>query len=109
MQQAKVKATMEDGTFFEASGPWMTLADRVAFERQFGMNVATIGKAYQGAAKKDTGQLREEWTVFWAFRLLARSCPVGPYKDFIERVAEMNIDMGGAKPDPTSPDPQPAP
>lgn len=76
---------------------FMCTADRVAFERRFGRSSMALakmqelfdeeGKPRPGA---DLGDLREEWTVFFAWRCLRRAKPdVAP--DF-DQFAEEQID-----------------
>lgn len=72
-------------------------ADRVAFERKFGLPWAAV-----------TGDLRQEWVAYLVWRVMNRSSAgdQGGFDEWIERVAEIDFpDEEVETPDPTKPPP----
>lgn len=103
MSRRTVTATMFDGTEHKATGEYLALADRVAFERKFGISTAILSKHAslfddKGTLKDDAdlsdleGNVAEQHS-FLSWRLLSRGgCDVGDFDTFID--ACVNIEVG---------------
>lgn len=110
--RAHVVVTLLDGKKAEATGEYMALADRVAYERRFNESAMVLsqmsdvfdektGKVKKGA---DISGVREEWLAFFAWRLLKREGVAGEdYDSFLDSVADVSVDV---EPDPPT---RPAP
>ena len=109
MTTARITAVMLDGTKHEATGAYMALADRVAFERRYSATILEMSRAAQmldaeGNVRPDAdiSGLREERTAFFAWRVLQRAGQASEdYDQFLEAVEEITIDTGEM--DPTGP------
>lgn len=104
MTTARVTAVMLDGTKHDATGVFMALADRVAFERLF--NVSVLQMRREAGAVDDTGSdvggLREERAAFFTWRVLSRaSCPVGSFEEFLDTVDSIGVERLEGSLDPT--------
>ena len=102
----KIKAEMLDGKQYEAEvSLFMPTADRLAFERHFGLSFINAAKQWGENAE---GAL-EEWLAWAAWRTLTRSKTAVPaWSIFIEDVANTEIaEVGSETVDPTDPTPQP--
>lgn len=109
----RVELVLIDGTEISTrSHLFMCTADRVAFERHYKTSSASMrsiadlfdeeGQPREGA---DLGALREEWILFFAWRVLVReSADVErDFQAFIESVAECNVSDGAPEPDRVDP------
>jgi hypothetical protein len=81
--QARVKATMFDGSVVEAEGLWQPIADRVAFER-------FSGQAWQQHIVGS--RLSDEAAAFLAWRLLARSREMPEFNDWIGELDDLELE-----------------
>lgn len=100
--RATVTVSMLDGSRMESSGEFAPLADRVAFEHQFGRSAVVIqlvaeqfdenGTLRPGA---DAASIREEWVAFLAWRMLRRGPAAGTSFDvWLEDVEEVELRIG---------------
>jgi hypothetical protein len=116
MKSTTIKLEFLGGDVLEfETNMFMCAADRVAFERRFGVTVGQLaeitGSGPGGAV--DLGRLREEWILFFAWRCANRSPggDQGPFDAWIELVAGVelaDIDPDGRAEtavDPTAPTP----
>lgn len=117
----RISLELLDGTKVEyITRTFLCSADRVAFERRFDVGMgkflalynAADGKADEDAteAAVDSGGIREEWINFFVYRTAQRHAEVFrgvSFDDFLERVAEAEVDdvEESSGPDPTVPDP----
>lgn len=107
MTTARITAVMLDGTKHEATGVYMALADRVAYERQYESSIIALGRAAR--ALRDDGDaadvpdLRLEQDVFFSWRLLERGGrPVGTFEEFLTGVEDIDVDVQEGPADPTA-------
>ncbi len=123
--QGKVKVTLFDGGVQEAEGALFGLADRVAFERHFRVPAAKMSDierwvymeddpevqadpSLKGHIKPGGEEFREEWLVFFAYRLLRRSgVAADEYDVWLEKVDDVDITFGTEAPNPTAIDTPP--
>lgn len=97
-ERIEITATRQNGETYNCTAPrkmWMCLADRVHFERRFGVPAI----AYE--AHRRAGTLPDEWPLFFAWRCLVRGVPelaeVG-FDVFVEDALELDLN------DPDAPD-----
>ncbi len=111
MTTARITALMLDGTKHEATGVYLALADRLAFERRFGYSIFRDTKRMRveqdgtGTAEVDVGDLREEEHAFMCWCILHRAGLVGDYDVFtagVESIGRPDFQDGPV--DPTDPD-----
>ncbi len=111
----RVIVSMQDGSVLEATGAWMPLPDRVAFERHFRLSAVVMGRlatAFYGSGDPevlehpelqgrlrpttDPGDIREEWVAFAAWRLLRRTFDdqeqLSSFERFLEAVEDVDIE-----------------
>lgn len=120
--RARVSAVLFDGTKQEADGAVFSLADRVAFERRFQIPAAKMSQVERWLYMADDrevkenpdllGQLRpggeefrEEWLVYFAYRLLRRTAiTADEYEAWLEKVDDVSVDLQAEEvPNPTEP------
>lgn len=105
MTTARITAVMLDGTKHEATGVYMPLADRVAFERKYAETLGQIRKQAKEAGSEsepDFSGVKDEQVAFFCWRLLRRGqIPVGEFEDFLENADELAIDVQDGPADPT--------
>jgi hypothetical protein len=107
----KISLTFTDGTEAEfETRTYMSLGDRIAFERRFGVTAATVGAAAErlrahvdadGQLSADTspealGELREEWLLYFVWRAACRA--IGPLPEFdvwADALAEWSLEDEG--------------
>jgi len=124
--KAKVSVQLFDGTTQEAEGAVFGLADRVAFERRFQIPAAKMSdlerwiymdedpevKAnpeLKGRLKPGGEEFREEWLIYFSYRLLRRSGgTTDDYEVWLEKVDDIEVTFE-AEPvaNPTEEAPQP--
>lgn len=110
MATAQITAVMLDGTKHEATGAYMALADRVAFERKYESSIIEmsrqarhLGEDGMPLDESDLSGLREERAAFFAWRTLERGgCPVGEFDAWLDAVDEITIDRMEGEADPTA-------
>jgi hypothetical protein len=113
MTTARITAVMLDGTKHEATGVFMALSDRVAFERLYNVSALEMARqtdllAPDGTPTAAVSDLREERHAFFCWRLLRRAeLPVGEFDEFIENTEECHIETLKGPVDPTDPDQPP--
>jgi hypothetical protein len=99
---------MLDGTKHDVTGSYMPLADRVAFERRWGVAFETL---FDVSAEGDNivgPEWRDERGAFFCWRVLERAgVPVGDFDAFVEQVADINVERVDGPVDPTEPGPLP--
>lgn len=102
--RVRVSATTIEGETYKAEGLFAPLADRVAFERHFGVTAAALqrlgdafdeeGKLREGA---DPAGVREEQVAFLVWRMLRRPNgageQIGPFEQFVESLAEIGLEQ----------------
>ncbi len=118
--RARVTAAMLDGRSFEHEGLFAPLADRVAFERRFGVSATVLGRVAamfdeEGNLQPDADPagLKEEWVAFLVWRVLARKnalgAEVGSFEDFLEAADAIGVEVvkeqADPEVDPTAPPP----
>lgn len=109
MGNARVVALMLDGTKHEATGVFMALADRVAFERLYNVSVLELNRQTDllnedGTPRGKVDELREERSAFFVWRTLERGeQAVGDFEGFLEAVEEIQIERLAGPVDPTEP------
>lgn len=102
MARLHVVAELQDGSSIEASGTWMTLADRIAFERRFGVSAAALARGVDDDGKVDPEVFREEQHAFAAWCLLRREGATQlPFEEFGEQADDLTITKADSSPDPT--------
>lgn len=110
MTTAHVTAVMLDGVEHEATGVYMALADRVAFERIYNVSILEMARESRSLSGKDDApvpELREERAAYFAWRLLDRaSAGVGDFDHFLENADELRIEVIAKPVDPTEPVPE---
>jgi hypothetical protein len=101
--RATVTATMLDGSTQTVRGEMAPLTDRVAFERQFHTSATVLSRLADmfdenGRLRDeaDPAALREEWTAFLSWRMLARANPEAfnlGFEGWLEQVSEVALDV----------------
>jgi hypothetical protein len=120
MTTTNLFATMLDGRGLRAEcKTYMCTADRIAFERRFKLSSTTLSKLaplYDEDGKPKPGadfsEVREEWTLFYGWRALARELngQLGDFDAFCEEVDELDVhfpEKEAAEPNPTIATPPP--
>lgn len=113
--RATVTATLLDGSSQTHSGELAPLADRIAFERRYGVNAAVLGRLSQAfnddgtlRADADATAIREEWVAFLCWRLLIRGPARGvDFEAWLEGMDSLDLnledqDETGSEVDPTA-------
>jgi hypothetical protein len=91
-ERMEIIVTCEDGQTWRRTIPaklWQCLADRVQFERRFGVPAVAYG------AHIRAGTLPDEWPLFYAWRRLVRDGgPAGvplEFDRFVEQVTDLDL------------------
>ena len=114
----KIALTYTDGTSNEfVTNTYLSLGDRIAFERRFGISAAKMSMAAErlrslvgedGELAQDADpvafeELREEWLIYFVWRAAQRE--IGPLPDFetwVDTLADWNLDQDTDVPVPTT-------
>jgi len=97
-----VTATLLSGATQTGEGELAPLADRVAFERHFGITAAVLSRLSEAfdddgqlKAEADAHEIKEEWVAFLIWRLLRRVATggVADYDSWIDDLATIGLEQ----------------
>jgi hypothetical protein len=112
-QETEIHFDLLDGTHHEfTTRTFMCAADRVAWERQFGLKSSAMIRGAAGAERYETTKdladladsgLDEEWLMFFAWRCAVRDLDgfTMGWQEFSEQLAEYDLPQEAKAEDPT--------
>lgn len=108
MTSMRVVAVMLDGTKHEAVGSYMPLADRVAFERKWGVAFESLFTVDGDGANISGPEWRDERGAFFTWCVLHRGgAAVGDFDAFVENADAVTVERLDGPVDPTAEEPLP--